>query len=72
VGEQYGLNYTQEDVLTLAREAIQTELDFNHQAGLGPETDKLPSWLYEEPLELPNGPSVFDLPDNLIAQTWND
>ena len=72
MGEQYGLNYTQEDVLTLAREAIQTELNFNHQAGLGPETDKLPSWLYEEPLELPDGPSVFDLPEDLIAQIWND
>ena len=72
VSEQYGLNYTQEDVLASAHEAIKTEIAFNHKAGLGPETDKLPSWLYEEPLELPDGPSTFDLPDELLAQTWND
>ena len=72
VSEQYGLNYTQEDVLASAHEAIKTEIAFNHKAGLGPETDKLPSWLYEEPLELPDGPSTFDLPDELLAQIWND
>ena len=72
ISEQYGVDYAEEDVLASAHEAIKTEISFNHKAGLGPETDTLPSWLYEEPLELPDGPSKFDLPDELLAQTWND
>jgi aldehyde:ferredoxin oxidoreductase len=51
-----------DDVLTeLGEETIRLEREFNRRAGFGPQDDRLPEWMREEPLPPHN--SVFDVPD---------
>ncbi len=59
-----------EAILRMAREAIDAEREFNRRAGFTRADDRLPRWLHEEPLHLPDGPAVFDIPDALIDAVW--
>lgn len=68
---RYGVRFTEEDVLNLGRRCLKTEREFNLRAGFTPEDDRLPDFLYTEPLPLPEGPAVFDLPDELLARFWD-
>ncbi|HEY8491059.1 MAG TPA: aldehyde ferredoxin oxidoreductase C-terminal domain-containing protein [Dehalococcoidia bacterium] len=68
---RYGVRFTEEDVLNLGRRCLKTEREFNLRAGFTPEDDRLPAFLYTEPLPLPDGPAVFDLPDELLARFWD-
>jgi hypothetical protein len=54
----------------MAREGIDAEREFNRRAGFGPDDDRLPSWLHDEPLDLPDGPSTFDIPADLLDSVW--
>ncbi len=63
---RFGLSLTGRDVLDMGRTCLLDEQSFNHAAGLGPETDRLPEWLRTEAFELPDGPSAFDVPDELL------
>ncbi len=59
-----------EAVLRMARAAIDQEREFNRRAGFTTTDDRLPRWLLEEPLQLPDGPAVFDIPPELIDAVW--
>mgnify|MGYP000017648190 FL=1 len=59
-----------EAILRMARAAIDAEREFNRRAGFTRADDRLPRWLREEPLHLPDGPAVFDIPDSLIDAVW--
>ncbi|MXY87399.1 MAG: hypothetical protein F4Y92_00860, partial [Dehalococcoidia bacterium] len=48
----------------------ETEREFNRRAGFDREDDRLPQWLRDEPLPLPDGPSAFDIEDALIDEVW--
>ncbi len=70
ISERFGEPMTDERLLALSREAIETEREFNRRAGFDREDDRLPHWLREEPLPLPDGPSVFDIEDALVDEVW--
>lgn len=70
ISERFGEAMTDEQLLALSREAIETEREFNRRAGFDREDDRLPQWLREEPLPLPDGPSVFDIEDALVDEVW--
>ena len=70
ISERFGEAMTDEQLLALSREAIETEREFNRRAGFDREDDRLPRWLREEPLPLPDGPSVFDIEDALVDEVW--
>ena len=57
-------------MLELSREAIETEREFNRRAGFDREDDRLPRWLLDEALPLPDGPSVFDIDDAMLDEVW--
>jgi aldehyde:ferredoxin oxidoreductase len=54
----------------MARAGIDAERAFNARAGFTRDDDRLPSWLLDEPLPLPDGPSAFDIPNALIDEVW--
>ena len=70
ISERFGEPMTDEELLALAREAIETEREFNRRAGFDKEDDRLPRWLLDEPLPMPDGPSVFDIEDALLDEVW--
>lgn len=65
----YGWEITREDLGGLARSILRLEREFNRRAGLGPETDRLPEYLYREPLP-PHG-VVFDIAPEAMAEVWH-
>lgn len=65
-----GLKWGEEEVLELGRRTIQAELEFNRAAGFDQGDDRLPSFLHTEPLQLPDGPRVFDMPYDGIDCIW--
>ena len=70
ISERFGEAMTDEELLALSREAIETEREFNRRAGFDREDDRLPQWLREEPLPMPDGPSVFDIEDAVVDEVW--
>ena len=70
ISERYGEPLSEDELLALSRDAIETEREFNRRAGFDREDDRLPQWLREEPLPMPDGPSVFDIEDALIDEVW--
>ena len=70
----YGWQWTREDLSDLAKSVLKEELAFNRAAGLGPETDRLPDFFREEPLdqiydeELPPEQRVFNVPESEIKK----
>ncbi len=66
-----GLQWAATDVLTLGRRTIRAELEFNRAAGLTQADDRLPAFLHTEPLNLPDGPRVFDMPYDAIDRIWD-
>lgn len=72
VSDRFNVSWDEPAVLQMARDGIEAELEFNRRAGFDRDDDRLPAWLLEEPLPLPTGPSVFDVPDSLIDQVWRD
>ncbi len=70
ISERFGEPLSEDELLTLSRDAIETEREFNRRAGFDREDDRLPQWLRDEPLPMPDGPSVFDIEDALIDEVW--
>lgn len=62
----YGLDWSPDDVISLGRSTLKKELAFNRKAGLGPETDKLPEFMIDEPLA--PSESVFHVSDDVVMQ----
>lgn len=65
-----GLQWTDADVLELGQRTIRAEIEFNRRAGFEQHDDRLPAFLHVEPLHLPDGPRVFDVPYDRIDQLW--
>ena len=59
VGSFYGWNWTVDDIIALGKTVLKEEVAFNRNAGLGPETDRLPDFLRDEKLGTHKG--VFDI-----------
>jgi len=53
----------------VGRRVIDLERGYNHDAGLGPSTDRLPSFFSSEPL--PPHREVFDVPAAAMANMWD-
>ena len=62
----YGWDWRPDDVICLGRSILQKEVAFNRRAGLGPETDRLPDFMTEEPLS--PSEKVFDVTEDVIRQ----
>ena len=70
ISERFATEMSDEQLLELSREAIETEREFNRRAGFDKQGDRLPHWLLEEALPLPDGPSVFDIDDAMLDEVW--
>ena len=70
VGHRFAVDWDDEAVLGMAREGIEAEREFNRRAGFTREDDRLPRWLLEEALPLPDGPSAFDIAEEDIDRVW--
>jgi aldehyde:ferredoxin oxidoreductase len=68
---RHGTTLSEEDVLDIGRRCLKREREFNLGAGLGGSDDRLPDFLRTEPLVLPSGPSVYDLPDDVVDRFWD-
>jgi aldehyde:ferredoxin oxidoreductase len=45
----YDLNLTRDDVIKLGIDILKNELEFNNNAGMGNETNEIPSFFRNEP-----------------------
>ncbi|MCY3882059.1 MAG: aldehyde ferredoxin oxidoreductase [Chloroflexi bacterium] len=70
ISERFGEPVSEDELLEASRAAIETEREFNRRAGFDREDDRLPQWLRDEALPLPDGPSAFDIEDALIDEVW--
>lgn len=61
---------TRQDYLDLAKKVLALEIDFNRRAGMNKNRDRLPEFMYREPLPPDN--RVFDISDSEIDQTFQD
>ena len=50
VNAKFGTEFTAEEWFDLGRRILKTEIDFNRQAGLTEKDDRLPEFMYKEPL----------------------
>jgi len=65
---QYGWDPGESVLQDLGRECLRMERAFNAAAGMGPEDDRLPEWMEEEPLPPHN--TVFDVPDDELDRIF--
>jgi aldehyde:ferredoxin oxidoreductase len=70
VSAMHGVAWTRDDVMTLARQVLLEERDFNRRAGYGRDADELPRFLRDEPLHTSEGDEAFDIDDALIDAFW--
>jgi aldehyde:ferredoxin oxidoreductase len=70
VSDRFDVDWDGAAVLTMARAGIDAELEFNRRAGFDKQDDRLPKWMLEEPMPLPDGPSVFDVSEEMIDAVW--
>jgi len=70
----YGWQWGERELSDLGKSILKKEAAFNRAAGLGPETDRLPDFFRNEPLqsikvtESSPGQEVFDLPETEIKK----
>lgn len=67
VNTKCGSSYNKDTIWDLAVDTLKLEREFNINAGLSPAHDKLPEYLYEEPLSPTN--AVFDLSDEEMKKS---
>lgn len=70
VTNRFAATWDDEAVLKMAREGIEAEREFNRRAGFDRGDDRLPAWLCEEGLPLPDGPQAFDIPPEMLDAVW--
>lgn len=68
IAARYGEGLTEADLRRQAMATIRQEVGFNRRAGLGPETDRLPEWMCQQPL--PPHQAVFDIPAEELDGIW--
>lgn len=66
---QYGLNLTTEDVISLGKQVLKIEREFNTRAGFNNVHDRLPEFFVKEPLEPHN--KTFDITGDELDQFYN-
>jgi len=64
-----GTNMSDQDYVQMGKDVMKQERAFNIKAGIGPEADRLPDWMRNEPLPPVN--EVFDVPQEEIDDFWN-
>ncbi len=72
VSNRFDVSWDDQSVLKMARQGIDAEREFNKRAGFGKDDDRLPRWLLDEALPLPDGPSVFDIPGEELDRVWGE
>ncbi|MBI5442029.1 MAG: aldehyde ferredoxin oxidoreductase, partial [Deltaproteobacteria bacterium] len=65
----YGLKLGPDDVAALGKAILTTERKFNTAAGFSNADDRLPDWMYREPVGPHN--QVFSVPDAEMDQVFN-
>jgi aldehyde:ferredoxin oxidoreductase len=68
INARYGTSFSNDDLLLLAREVLDTELKFNRLAGFTSQDDRIPEFMYTEALPPTN--SVWDVPDEELDSIW--
>src|SRR5262245_5397797 len=66
---RHGTTLSEENVMDIGRRCLKREREFNLAAGIG--DGALPDFLRTEPLILPSGPSVYDVPDDVVQRFWD-
>ncbi|MBW2285550.1 MAG: aldehyde ferredoxin oxidoreductase, partial [Deltaproteobacteria bacterium] len=72
-----GLTWTSDDLADQAKSVLKEEVAFNRAAGLGPETDRLPDFFTQEPLDQihdelpPPEQRVFNVPESETRKILN-
>ena len=69
INSLYGINWSEDEYLTMGKEMLKQEINFNRKAGIALEGNSLPDWLREEPLPPKN--TVFDVPQEELNQIFN-
>jgi aldehyde:ferredoxin oxidoreductase len=64
----YGSNLTSEECSRLGKQVLAMERRFNERAGFTEAHDRLPDWMYTDPLP-PHG-SVFVVPDRELDRVF--
>lgn len=64
VSSYTGSKCSADDLTSTAINIIARELEFNRNAGLGSDTDRIPSYMMREPI--PGLNSIFDVPDEAL------
>ena len=64
----YGWEVGDEILSELGQETLRLEREFNRRAGFGPQDDRLPEWMTQEPLPPHN--SVFDVPPEELDRVF--
>ena len=72
VSHRFGVNWDDATVQKMARQGIDAEREFNRRAGFDKEDDRLPAWLIDEALPLPDGPSRFDVSNEDLDRVWGE
>lgn len=67
VEARYGVELPLEDFRALGLRVLAQEREFNRRAGLGPEHDRLPEFMYLE--STPESGEVFDIDDAALRET---
>ena len=64
----FGTNWTADDVAAYGAAVLKKEREFNEAVGIGKEADRLPEFMYLEPL--PPHEVVFDIPDETLDTVY--
>ena len=68
VNGMLGTSYGADDVTRIGNEILRIERDFNHRAGLGAESDRMPEFMKYE--KLPPHNQVWDISDEELDKFW--
>jgi aldehyde:ferredoxin oxidoreductase len=66
---RYGTKVSEDILKELGKETLLMEREFNRQAGFTTADDRLPEWMYSEPV--PPHKTVFDVPDEDLDTIFN-
>lgn len=67
VNNRVGSNFDKDTIWDLGKDTLRLEREFNIKAGVSPAHDKLPEFLYDEPLSPTN--AVFDLTEEEMLKS---
>jgi len=65
-----GTKWTADDVIKYGNDVLKKERAFNEAAGIGPAADRLPEFVYTEPLPPHN--QIFDVSDETLDSVFGE